>query len=82
LSVDELQQLERNLETGLHRVLQTKVCWLNMAFYRSSLLVRITTSNCLVCCFLLQDQQFLDQINELQRKVELFVTRKIIFEPL
>ncbi|KAM0926987.1 hypothetical protein ACQ4PT_003123 [Festuca glaucescens] len=38
LSVDELQQLEKNLETGLHRVLQTK------------------------------DQQFLEQINELQRK--------------
>jgi hypothetical protein len=26
LTVDELQQLEKNLETGLHRVLQTKVC--------------------------------------------------------
>ncbi|KAK8463190.1 hypothetical protein SEVIR_1G335300v4 [Setaria viridis] len=39
LSVDELQQLEKNLEAGLHRVLQTK------------------------------DQQFLEQISELQRKV-------------
>ncbi|KAK8463191.1 hypothetical protein SEVIR_1G335300v4 [Setaria viridis] len=38
LSVDELQQLEKNLEAGLHRVLQTK------------------------------DQQFLEQISELQRK--------------
>jgi hypothetical protein len=25
LSVEELQQLEKNLESGLHRVLQTKV---------------------------------------------------------
>jgi hypothetical protein len=25
LSVEELQQLEKNLEAGLHRVLQTKV---------------------------------------------------------
>ncbi|KAG2661735.1 hypothetical protein PVAP13_1KG109600 [Panicum virgatum] len=38
LSVEELQQLEKNLEAGLHRVLQTK------------------------------DQQFLEQIGELQRK--------------
>ncbi|KAG8059352.1 hypothetical protein GUJ93_ZPchr0002g25072 [Zizania palustris] len=38
LSVDELQQLEKNLEAGLHRVLQTK------------------------------DQQFMEQISELQRK--------------
>nr|ASZ80010.1 MADS22-1 [Dendrocalamus latiflorus] len=38
LNVEELQQLEKNLEAGLHRVLQTK------------------------------DQQFLEQINELQRK--------------
>ncbi|XP_025810223.1 MADS-box transcription factor 22 [Panicum hallii] len=38
LSVEELQQLEKNLEAGLHRVLQTK------------------------------DQQFLEQISELQRK--------------
>jgi len=38
LSVDELQQLEKNLETGLHKVLQTK------------------------------DQQFLEQMNELQQK--------------
>jgi len=38
LSVDELQQLEKNLENGLHKVLQTK------------------------------DQQFLEQITELQRK--------------
>ncbi|KAK3155353.1 hypothetical protein QOZ80_2BG0202130 [Eleusine coracana subsp. coracana] len=38
LSVEELQQLEKNLEAGLHRVLQTK------------------------------DQQFLEQINDLQRK--------------
>ncbi|KAJ1256286.1 hypothetical protein BS78_K055900 [Paspalum vaginatum] len=38
LSVEELQQLEKNLEAGLHRVLQTK------------------------------DQQFLEQISDLQRK--------------
>lgn len=38
LSVEELQQLEKNLETGLHRVLQTK------------------------------DQQFLEQISDLERK--------------
>jgi hypothetical protein len=30
LNVDELQQLEKNLESGLHRVLQTKVYLLNM----------------------------------------------------
>ncbi|CAN6246011.1 unnamed protein product [Urochloa humidicola] len=41
LSIEELQQLEKNLEAGLHRVLQTKL-WL--------------------------DQQFLEQISELQRK--------------
>ncbi|CAL5019680.1 unnamed protein product [Urochloa decumbens] len=39
LSVEDLQKLEKNLETGLHRVLQTK------------------------------DQQFLEQISELQQKV-------------
>nr|ACF83204.1 unknown [Zea mays] len=38
LNVEELQQLEKNLESGLHRVLQTK------------------------------DQQFLEQINDLERK--------------
>ncbi|CAL5019681.1 unnamed protein product [Urochloa decumbens] len=38
LSVEDLQKLEKNLETGLHRVLQTK------------------------------DQQFLEQISELQQK--------------
>jgi hypothetical protein len=27
LSVEELQLLEKNLESGLHRVLQTKVWW-------------------------------------------------------
>jgi len=30
LSVEELQQLEKNLEAGLHRVLQTKVWQLSV----------------------------------------------------
>jgi hypothetical protein len=37
LSVEELQQLEKNLETGLHRVLQTKVWLLNMLLCQFSL---------------------------------------------
>ncbi|PWZ24727.1 MADS-box transcription factor 22 [Zea mays] len=44
LNVEELQQLEKNLESGLHRVLQTK------------------------------DQQFLEQINDLERKDQTHVT--------
>ena len=37
MSVEELQQLEKNLETGLHRVLQTKVWLLNMLICQFSL---------------------------------------------
>lgn len=32
LTVDELQQLEKSLESGLHKVLQTKVWWLSFFF--------------------------------------------------
>jgi hypothetical protein len=45
-------------------------------YFHRSLLVSDTMSNCLMGCSLLQDQQFLEQINELQRKVQL-VARSI-----
>jgi len=39
LSVEELHQMERKLEAGLHRVLSTKVGWLLKEFYILQILV-------------------------------------------
>jgi len=66
LSVEELQQLEKNLEAGLHRVLQTKVWRLSVILLLSGFHLM---SNSFIGFIIVQDQQFLEQISELQRKV-------------
>ena len=73
LSVEELRQMERKLEAGLHRVLSTKVGWLLMVFSNLALASCLSWSFVYTCiftqCMSLQDQLFLQQISELQQKV-------------
>lgn len=72
LSVEELQQMEKNLEAGLQRVLCTKVGCHPMVFrfqlrmnWQAHYQVFQTTNQYM----LMQDQQFMQEISELQQKV-------------
>lgn len=72
LSVDELHQMERKLEAGLHKVLSTKVGLTahDVLHPSDSYLSCSSVDNCIfIHCMSLQDQLFMQQISELHQKV-------------